>query len=498
MIPVETAARAWVEPAGKRRRKRRSRYEGWRSTRFGERVLVFDTETTTDRTQRLLYGWFRTYVNGGLAEEGLIVAEDLSPKDLEIINRYARRERVPVYTREAFVDEIFYPEVYGLGALCVGFNLPFDLTRIAIHAGQGRGKNASKFYIELSRRVRWPRLHIESASARAAFIGFTAKKLPAAWEKPFFRGRFLDLSTVVRAFTGVPYTLAKACEQFGTADRKSSTDDLGIVSEDALRYGRHDVLVTWQLYEKVIEEYEHHPFASLANERERPYNCLPITQIYSAASIAKAYLSLMCIRPLLEKQPRISRTMLGRAAAAYYGGRAEVRVRRLGVPVTVLDFTSMYPTEFSLQGLQGLLIAKQLKFRSVTSWARDFLANVTLEALYDPSVWRQLSCLVRIRPNGDVLPVRMRQRASDTFTIAVTPFYSHTDQWYTMADLVAAKILGNGTIPHVLEAIRVEPTLPDDGLMATQLRGSIELDPMGPIFETVVEQRQIAKRAKGD
>src|SRR5208282_22748 len=29
-------------------------------------------------------------------------------------------------------------------------------------------------------------------------------------------------------------------------------------------------------------------------------------------------------------------------------------------------------------------------------------------------------------------------------------------------------------------------------------RGSIELDPMGPIFETVVEQRQIAKRAKDD
>lgn len=134
MIPVETAIRAWVEPTVKHRRKRRSKFEGWRSIRFGERVLVFDTETTTDRTQRLLFAWFRIYVNGELSEEGLVVADDLLPSYLETVQRYARRERIRIYTRESFIDDIFYPEVYGLGTLCVAFNMPFDLSRIAIHA----------------------------------------------------------------------------------------------------------------------------------------------------------------------------------------------------------------------------------------------------------------------------------------------------------------------------------------------------------------------------
>src|ERR1035437_122502 len=286
---VETAVRGFLE-AERPRRKVKKKEIPWRSCRFGDRVLVFDTETTTDGSQRLLYGFFRIYRDNELSEEAIFAVDDLSDGDVKTIHAFAREHGLRVYSREEFVDDVFYPEVYGAGALCVGFNLPFDLTRIAVRAGAGRGSNRRRFNVQLSRRIRWPRLHIESASARAAFIQFTWKKHLADWEKPFFRGRFADLSTLAGAFTGRRLSLERAAEQFGTGARKSHTEDLGQVTRSALEYGRNDVLVTWQLYEALLGEYLRHPFASLANEREQPPDALAITRIYSAASIAKGYL----------------------------------------------------------------------------------------------------------------------------------------------------------------------------------------------------------------
>jgi hypothetical protein len=52
---------------------------------------------------------------------------------------------LPIYSRERFVEEIFYPEVYVEGTLCVGFNLPFDLARIAIYAGLGETRTVASF-----------------------------------------------------------------------------------------------------------------------------------------------------------------------------------------------------------------------------------------------------------------------------------------------------------------------------------------------------------------
>ena len=68
--------RAWVEPRQPRRRagRRRTAPVPWRPQPYGQRVLVFDTETTTDAAQRLLYGLFRIYDRDRLVQEGLIAA----------------------------------------------------------------------------------------------------------------------------------------------------------------------------------------------------------------------------------------------------------------------------------------------------------------------------------------------------------------------------------------------------------------------------------------
>ena len=59
----------------------------------------------------------------------------------------------------------------------------------------------------------------------------------------------------------------------------------------------------------------------------------------------------MGIRPILKRQRRFPREVLGYAMTAYYGGRAECRIRRVPVPVVSCDFLSMYPTVNTLMGL---------------------------------------------------------------------------------------------------------------------------------------------------
>jgi hypothetical protein len=198
------------------------------------RVLVFDTETTTDTTQRLLFGFFRLYVRDRLAEEALIVADALSQSEMECVTEYAARCRLKIYGREQFVDKVFYPEIYLRGAVCVGVNLPFDLRRIAIHARTGYGRNRRRFTVVLSRRLTWHDLRIESPSGNASFIGFTPKRKLFDWEQPFFTGRFCDLTALSRAFTGKRQSLKSGGKTFHAHTRKMEAPELGSVTREAL------------------------------------------------------------------------------------------------------------------------------------------------------------------------------------------------------------------------------------------------------------------------
>jgi hypothetical protein len=82
-------------------------------------------------------------------------------------------------------------------------------------------------------------------------------------------------------------------------------------------------------------------------------------QLYSTPSVAKQYRRLLGIQPLLEQQPTFSRKCLGWFTAAYFGGGADVRVRKALPLITVADFASMYPTIFCLQRLDLLLAARR-------------------------------------------------------------------------------------------------------------------------------------------
>jgi hypothetical protein len=148
MLPVAFRARAWIERIPPRVPQPKAPPAlGW-----PEHFLVLDTETTTDPTQRLTfgswrYGFWRESGEVVVLEEGLIYADDLQtsdPSGWRCLQEYTRshtaetrnprRRDLLLFSRREFVNDRLWKAIDG-GALIVGYNLPFDLTRLAIGCG---------------------------------------------------------------------------------------------------------------------------------------------------------------------------------------------------------------------------------------------------------------------------------------------------------------------------------------------------------------------------
>jgi len=117
--------------------------------KWPEEVLVIDTETTLDTAQKLNFGVYRRCKLGPAGyqcvEEGLLHADDLDVQQRQVLERYRldRRNvpgieakmfpppmRLKRLSRTDFVRRIFWKAVRK-GHMVVGFNLPFDLSRLA-------------------------------------------------------------------------------------------------------------------------------------------------------------------------------------------------------------------------------------------------------------------------------------------------------------------------------------------------------------------------------
>lgn len=292
----------------------RPSWAGW-----PEYVLLLDTETTTDATQRLLFGSYRfsRWSEAGRLqglEEGLFYADELpetDPKGFACLQEYARVHppevaagvdaRLQLRSRAGFLREVFWPAAFECRALVVGFNLPFDLSRLAYDAGKARGWFHGGFSFVFaqvrdtaSENRHWPRVRVKHLDSKRAFIGFTriAKmdrehRIPegSADAKPdpqyTFRGHFLDLRTLAFALTDQSHSLASACEAFGAAHGKEAVQQHGQITTVYVDYNRRDVLATQELLEKLRAEFDQHQID------------LDPCKAYSPASIAKAYLRAM-------------------------------------------------------------------------------------------------------------------------------------------------------------------------------------------------------------
>ncbi len=509
IVRLTAAVRCYTFPLPLRQRRAVKRSRGWRSLPIGARVLVFDTETTNDRLQNLLVGCLRLYewVAGGyrLVIEGLILGDVLSEEDARLVQAYAHARGLRVYTRHAFVRDVFLPEVYVLGTLCLGFNLPFDLSRLAVRAvpGRGRWRGGFTFYLMPSK---WdPPIRIKALDSKRAFIefgsyrdrGYRRREAP---RHAVFPGRFLDLRTLADALTGEGHSLESACEAFGVRHGKYQVDVYGKVTDEYLHYNRRDALATWKLYLKLVEEWHRHPFARVPTpvEVERDPAAFVITRAYSPATIGKAYLRAMRIRPRLEHQPGFSKQTLGRSMVAYYGGRSESHIRRQIVPVTYLDVLSMYPTVCALMGLWAFIIANRVQVEDATREAQQLLQRTTLDDLFDPGFWPRLLILAEVEPDGDVLPVRAQYQEGGDYQIGLNVVTAEPGMrtYYTLTELITSKLL-TGRAPCIRRAWRFRAVGVQPGLRRVKLLGDVEVNPLRQdFFRVLIEKRHEFKQAQ--
>jgi hypothetical protein len=483
-----------VDHATEKTVKEHRRAEEPQPARLPSVWLVFDCETTTDETQRLTFGACRIYEDGRLISEILFSADDLPERDPDgfaILQRYVQthhsdamselgvsRKPLRLMSCTEFLEEVFFPVAYEGHAVVVGFNLPFDLTRIARKATPT--KQGDGFSLQLWEHPMRTRLQIRIRDNKRADIRFT-KRRPYPGESSAdasFRGHFLDCRTLAFALTDRGYSLATAGKAFDSSPRKIEVESHGEITSAYIDYCRNDVAATWGLTLKLRERFGRHPIPVLP------------TQVRSGAGVSKGYLAAAKIPPILERDPSFDRHRLGQAMVAYYGGRSECHIRLWPVPVVYFDFTSMYTTVNSLIGVWDCLIAEELTFEDVTAEAQAFLRHVTTESMLLPENWKGLIIFVELEPDGtDILPVRALYQPRGAYQIGVNSFESSRPLWYTYADAIASK-LHSGKAPKVLRAWRLVPHGVRHDLQAVLLNGEIPLDPAKhDLNRVVIEER---------
>ena len=98
----------------------------------------------------------------------------LSVAEQELLAAFAKSHGLKCMTKAAFIDDIFYGLGYDLRATILGFNLPFDLSRLATRHHSARGKMRGGFSFQLSEDKWKARVQVKHLAARAALIQFAA------------------------------------------------------------------------------------------------------------------------------------------------------------------------------------------------------------------------------------------------------------------------------------------------------------------------------------
>lgn len=506
-LPVPLAIRVYPEPPSDQRNRTRIRLSQ------PETMLVIDTETTTDATQRLLFGSYRFIDQGRCAEEGLFYPDDLAPDQLSILRDYVRthtamtvrRKSLKLISLREFL-RTFFKAAYKTRSLVVGFNLPFDLSRLGFDASAARREFGGGFSLEIWSRTddagletsdpHRPRIVVKHLDSKRALIGFRGRMSPDTDDlipddspdgKPQrgyrFRGHFLDLRTLAFALTDRGHSLKSACETFGVERGKLEVSEHGRITEGYIDYNRRDVEATVALAEILLKEYDLHPIF------------LQETKAFSPASIGKGYLRQMGITPILQRQPDIF-PYVGFAQTAFFGGRTSAHIRRSPVPVVYTDFLSMYPTVNTLMNLWLLVIAREIKvIDHCHEEIIEFLKQLTQNQFLRPEEWKHLTAFVRLVPDGDVLPARGQYgSSSNDWQIAINHLYAGVPEdelWFSLPDVVASVLL-TGRTPKIVDAFRIEPSRETlKNLKPIRFRGQIEIDPTKEdFFKSVIEERK--------
>jgi hypothetical protein len=445
--------------------------------------LVFDTETTTDYRQDLRFGVAQVYALGNMTRT-ILFYDKITDGEREIISRYAKERGFDVMGREDFVMTVFLPLALDQRAVVVGFNLPFDLSRLAVdYAPKKKIKSTEAWTLRLlppnhTSFPYTPRVRIQHIDARKSFIGFTGRK----GKRRAWRGAFIDLKTLTAALTGQGHSLKSAGEAFGCTLKKTEADYYGNLTEDYLSYCLNDVALTAELYQRALSRFREF------NLPDHP------SRVFSSASLGKAAFRARGVSP-----PLADLKLTGRIMAAFYAGKVECRVVGREVQdVAVLDFTSQYPSLYCLLGAERFLTAEILKVQKSTEKVRSWAESLTVDDLLRRETWENplMWTLCEVEARDDILPVRSSYSSkADPPTIGWNRVTTEpgTTLPYLLPDVLAAKLIG-GRLPHIVKATTFAPhdrqTLVPITILGTTVR------PDDNLIRTLTEARIKEKKEK--
>ncbi|WP_231591692.1 DNA polymerase [Methanosarcina sp. WH1] len=255
----------------------------------------------------------------------------------------------------------------------------------------------------------------------------------------------------------------------------------GKVTEKYIEYLVKDVETTQAVYKALIKELDVYQIH------------IPITKIFSSASIGKHALSQLGVKPFLEMNPDFPDSAIGNMMTSYFGGRTECKIRKEPTKVTVLDFTSMYPTVTMEMNLWKYIIAESLEIQDITEETREFISKLKLSDLQKQDTWKKLVVMVKIQPDNDNLPVRMDYKGNNTgFNVGINYLSSNSEMWYSLPDVIGSYLL-TGKVPKIKEAVKFIPKGVQKGLRKSRILG-VDIDPSKDnIVQVLVEERQKIK-----
>jgi hypothetical protein len=517
---VEGAVRAWTSTRKPKRRDSGSPgigdvEEPWRDPGPSEWSIVFDTETTLSIDQELRVLAYQVRQGDEVVEAGFAYnPRRLDAPDLVELERHARDAGLVVMPVRRFITDVFVNVFVDLRGLLIGFNLPWDISRIAaghgrVAVGRGPGGRIDRSMIggvSFSFDGTDVRVQVKRTHARGAFIrlalgtGSSPEKRNRldGGDLEDHRGYVVDVSTIAGAMLGRKLSLAQVADTLGTEHRKLDVDLGGPIGPELLRYAMNDVWVTWDAFQDLRGRFE-----ALALPQT------PLWRVHSEASIGKAHLREMGLVPWRKAQPEVPGHLLAAILESYYGGRVECGIRSVLVPGVLLDFTAQYPTVSTLMGMWRYHIARGIEAtEEPPEQIVRMLHDVSVDRVLEPGFWRGLEALLLIDPQGSSLPTRAhvgvpRSRAArrgrtdpKARHLSLPRRADHVAQWWTLADAVAS-VLRTGRVPRVVRVLRFRPLEPQGGLRPVQLAGlaSAVVDPLrDDVIRRMVEQRKSIDR----
>lgn len=187
-------------------------------------------------------------------------------------------------------------------ALIVGFNLGFDLSRIAVDWETANNGGWSLIFSqwrdrktqELKPNKFFPRIVVKALNSKTSIIHSTRAPMSERSKETskvrlWPSARFLDLRTLLWALRNRSYSLKSACMELKTEHQKIDHTPTGKVTIEEIEYARQDVACTLDLLNAAKHEFDLHPIESGPD------------RMFSPASVAKGYIEQLNVLHPSEK-----------------------------------------------------------------------------------------------------------------------------------------------------------------------------------------------------